>query len=160
MTRNLPALNQIADDPGILKGLELDAIAALLDEAASTGRLSAAAKTLLTDEVRDRYGAKFAAAYQADGKDTGTVHVHADGFDIEVNTPKKVSWDQEQLATVADRIRAEGDNPLEYLERTLSVQERNYTAWPEHIRRQFEPARTVRPGTPTIKLAPAKSEAA
>ena len=51
------------------------------------------------------------------------------------------------------RIRAAGDNPAEYVEVTYKVAERAYTAWPDRIRQAFLPARTVRPGRQSFKLA-------
>ncbi|MFM8614230.1 MAG: hypothetical protein ACKOC9_05825, partial [Alphaproteobacteria bacterium] len=38
------------------------------------------------------------------------------------------------------------------LEVAFKVPERAYTAWPERIRKAFEPARTVQTGRPTYRL--------
>ena len=61
-------------------------------------------------------------------------------------------WDQARLATLVDRIRADGEDPTEYVEISFKVSERKYGAWPSHIRLAFEAARTVRIGKPTFKL--------
>ena len=66
--------------------------------------------------------------------------------------PKRVDWDQDRLAAMAERIRAAGDDPAEYLDISFKVPERKYVAWPEAIREGFEPARTVRPGTLKFRL--------
>ena len=66
--------------------------------------------------------------------------------------PKRVDWDQEQLAAMVERIRAAGDDPAQYVDVTYKVPERKYAAWPEAIRKGFEPARTVRPGALKVQL--------
>ncbi len=48
--------------------------------------------------------------------------------------------------------RASGDDPSQYVEISLSVSERAFGAWPDAIRRTFEPARTLRTGKPTFRL--------
>ena len=67
--------------------------------------------------------------------------------------PKCVDWDQEKLATLVERIRAEGDDPAEYVDVAIKVPERKFAAWPSHIRSAFEDARTVRTGKPSIRLS-------
>jgi hypothetical protein len=66
---------------------------------------------------------------------------------------KKVEWDQRRLAALAEQIRSGGEDPGEYVEVSFKVAERAYAAWPERIRSAFEPARTVRTGKPTYRLA-------
>jgi hypothetical protein len=66
--------------------------------------------------------------------------------------PKKVEWDQAQLARLAEEIHAGGDNPRDYLEITFKVPESAYTAWPERTRKAFEPARIVHAGRQTYRL--------
>ena len=44
------------------------------------------------------------------------------------------------------------DDPHAYVDVTLKVPERKYTAWPPAIRSAFETARTVRTGKPTFRL--------
>jgi len=152
MTRNLPSLQDIASDPTILVGLSLDALDALFSEAETQNKMISAAKRAITGCIDGRYTDAIAAAYRAQAKDFGTVRVSDGGYEIVADTPKKTEWDQSHLATVAGKIIAEGDDPTEYLDVTYSVPERKYTAWPEHLRQIFEPARTVKPGSRTIKL--------
>jgi hypothetical protein len=66
--------------------------------------------------------------------------------------PKKVDWDQVELCELFERIKADGDDPREYLDISLRVSERKYAAWPAHIRSSFVSARTVRTGAPSFKL--------
>jgi hypothetical protein len=58
-----------------------------------------------------RYGDRAAAARRAEGRDTGTVRFEDDDVTVIADLPKKVTWDQGRLATMAERIRAAGDNP-------------------------------------------------
>ena len=63
-----------------------------------------------------------------------------------------MDWDQAKLAALVESIRASGEDPIQYLEISFSVSERAYGAWPDAIRRAFEPARTLRTGKPTFRL--------
>lgn len=152
MTRNLPTLRTVATDPGVLTNLPIDTLDALLAECADETTIIGAAKKALTNHFSDRYATAIAGAYQAQGKDFGAVRVSDGGYEILADTPKKVEWDQDALAAVLERIKFSGDNPSEYIKTTLTVSETAYNAWPEAIRATFEPARTVRPGTMTIKI--------
>ena len=64
-----------------------------------------------------------------------------------------MEWDQARLATLSEQIRAGGEDPGQYVEVSFKVSERAYTAWPDRIRQAFEPARTVRTGRATYRLA-------
>jgi hypothetical protein len=149
---NLPKLEAIAADPGLLKSLELDALAALTEAARESKAVAEAVAKAITAEIEDRYSAKISEAYRAEAKDTGTVHIFDGPFDLTIDRTKRVEWDQALLSEAGDKIAAAGDDPLEYLERKLSVSERKFTAWPAHIRAVFEAARTVKPGPLTVKI--------
>jgi hypothetical protein len=100
-----------------------------------------------------RYQQRAVAARAVAGKDTGTVRFVDGSVEVTADLPKKVEWNQPQLATLAEQIRAGGEDPGEYVEVSFRVSERAYAAWPERIRSAFEPARTVRTGKPTYRLA-------
>ena len=100
-----------------------------------------------------RYEQRAIAARAAAGKDTGTVRFEDGAVEVVVDLPKRIEWDQARLATLAEQIRAGGENPAEYVEVAFKVPERAYTAWPERIRQAFEPARTVRTGRQSFKLS-------
>ena len=100
-----------------------------------------------------RYEQRAVGARAAAGKDTGTVRLRDGSVEIAVDLPKKVEWDQPRLAALAEQIRAGGEDPSQYLEVSMRVSERAYIAWPERIRAAFEPARTVRSGRATYRLA-------
>lgn len=150
---NRPTLDDVLASPDTLKTLPLDVVALLIDDAKALGDRAAAAKKLIQGSIEARFGPAIAGAYQAAGKDTGTVRIDEGAFEIVADRTKKVEWDASQLADISLKIADGGDNPAEYIEISRSVSERKYTAWPEHIRKVFEPARTLKPGPLSIKLA-------
>lgn len=152
MTHNLPTLRSLALDPSIAAGLSLETLEVLLGEADAETKVVAAAKRAITSTLESRYRKVLDQAYAAKDSDFGSVRISDGGYVIVADVPKKVEWDAAALQAAGDRIAAAGDDPHEYLEVTYSVQERKFTAWPAHIREVFEPARTVRPGSMTIKL--------
>ena len=114
-----------------------------------------AAKTLkdwLDGAIGLRYGERASQARVAMAKDTGTVRFADGAVTVVADLPKKVEWDQARLAALVETIRAEGENPTDYVEITFGVSERAYGAWPESIRRAFTPARTLKTGKQTFRL--------
>ncbi len=89
----------------------------------------------------------------AANKDTGIVHFDDGNVHVTADLPKKVEWDQKQLAELVARIAAAGDNPAEFVETTYRVSETKYQAWQESLRSQFTPARTVKVGKASYRLA-------
>lgn len=87
------------------------------------------------------------------GKDTGVVHFEDGHVRITADLPKKVEWDQKQLASISSRITASGENPSQYLEISYRVSETKFGAWPESLRNSFVGARTVKTGKPDFRLA-------
>lgn len=152
MTRNLPTLRSIATDPAVLRTLSLDALDALLSEAETENKTISAAKRAITAHIEDIFSAHIAGAYAAADKDFGTVRIPEGGYEVVVDTPKKVEWDGERVAQIGDAMLAAGDNPSEYIKVSYTVDERKFTAWPAHIREVFAPARTVKPGPRSVKL--------
>lgn len=154
MTRpNLPTLDEIAGAPALAADLSLDAIEALLGEADRVTKIAAAAKKALNASIESRFVNDIAAAFQAQSKDFGVVHVYDGAYDVEVTRGKKVEWSQDELRAIAAKIQGAGDSPAEFIKTELSVEEKKYAAWPESIRAVFEAARTVKPGSVTIKLS-------
>lgn len=99
------------------------------------------------------YGEPASATRQALGKDFGVVHLNDGPLRVTVDTPKRVSWDQAQLAAIAGRIAASGERVEDYLDVEFSVSESRFNNWPAALRSQFEAARTVKPGKPSFRLA-------
>lgn len=153
IVKNIPTLEELAGNPALAIDLSLDAIEALLTETDRVAKVAAAAKKALNASLESRFVNEIGAAFSAQAKDFGTVHVYSADYDIEVNRAKKVEWSQDELRAIAAKIQGAGDNPAEFIKTELTVEEKKYAAWPESIRGVFEPARTVRPGALTLKLS-------
>jgi hypothetical protein len=144
-----------------LRGMQVGAIAALSGEELAPLRLEAEdqlrnAKGLcdwLDGAIALKYGDRAHAARNADGKDTGTIHFADGAVTVVAELPKRVDWDQAKLASLVERIKADGENPTEYVDISFDVAERKYSAWPAHIRMAFEGARTVRTGKQRFRLS-------
>lgn len=98
--------------------------------------------------------------YAAGLNTTGT-HRRIDGdYEIRIEVPNNVAWDQAKLAAAIETIRGWGENPADYIDTKLSVSETSYKAWPPAIRDLFTPARTVKPGKKKFEVALTQKEAA
>lgn len=157
---NLPTLSEVAADPGVIASLPLEVLDAISAQAEEAKKIADAARKAVIGVIESRLAPQITAAFLAKQADTGTVHVAAEGYEVEINRPKRVEWDQSGLQSVWDKIRAAGDDPGEYIKVSMTVDERAYTGWPTFLRSQFAEARTVKTGAVSIKLTPAKSEAA
>lgn len=96
--------------------------------------------------MQRRWAEPETAARQAAGKDFGVVHLQDGALRISVDVPKRVSWDQNQLAAIAQRIAAAGDRVEDYLSVEYAISESKFNNWPETLKSQFAAARTVKPG--------------
>ena len=99
-----------------------------------------------------RYGEPARVALLDSGRDFGTTHLQDGTLHVKFELPKKVTWDQKQLAAMAQRILASGERLEDYIDLKYSVSESRYTHWPEGLREQFASARTVAAGKPTFAL--------
>lgn len=99
------------------------------------------------------YGEQARAVRLDAGKDFGVIHLSDGPLRVTVDQPKRVSWDQAQLAAIAQRIAAAGDNVEDYVDVEYGVSESRFNNWPPALRAQFEAARTVKPGKPSFRLA-------
>ncbi len=141
-------------DAAEIARLPVDLLAILEREVDERLKQAKAAKARLDGALTIRYATRAAEERQAVGKDTGTVRFDDGDFTVVADLPKRVEWDQGQLAAMVARIRAAGDDPAQYVDITYRVPERKYAAWPEAIRKGFEPARTVGTGKPVFHLKP------
>ena len=105
--------------------------------------------------MRLRYDQPERAARIIAGKDFGIVRFYDGPICVTVDAPKRVSWDQKQLAEMAKRIAISGDRVEDYLDIEFSVPESRFTNWPTALREQFAPARTVKPGKRSFDLVAA-----
>ena len=103
--------------------------------------------------LEQRYGPPARAALRASGRDFGVTHLSDGALRITYDLPKKVSWDQKQLAAIAVRIAAAGEKIEDYLDVELSVSESRFNHWPPGLQEQFAAARTVKEGKPAFRLA-------
>ena len=155
MSSNRIQLEAIRAMPvGEIAALPTQQLALLQEDAEAALKEAKSLKDWLDGAIGLRFAEKAHAARQAAGKDTGTVRFLDGDFTVVVNMAKSVRWDQTQLAVLVERIRNEGDDPTEYVDIAFKVPERKYAAWPEAIRRSFEPARTVRAGSLTVSIEP------
>jgi hypothetical protein len=99
-----------------------------------------------------RYGEPARVALLDSGRDFGTTHLQDGTLHVKFELPKKVTWDQKQLADIAQRIVASGDRLEDYIDLKYTVSESRFTNWPEGLREQFASARTVAAGKPTFAL--------
>ncbi|WP_223618967.1 hypothetical protein [Lysobacter sp. ESA13C] len=106
-----------------------------------------------------KYGYIAAQQRLAADKDTGTVSFADGDIRVSVELPKKVEWDQAQLARIVERIRAAGKDPAEFVEVTYRISETRYNAWPPSLRTSFDAARTLKTGKPSFRLSAPGDEA-
>lgn len=137
---------------GQIAALPADQLA-LLKEAADQQLTQAKSVADWLDGAISLKYADRAAEYRHDaGKDTGTIRFEDGGVTVIADMVKRIDWDQAKLAQIAENIASAGEDPAEFIETTLKVSERKYTALPEAWRKGFEPARTVRTGKPKFRL--------
>ena len=80
--------------------------------------------------MQRRYAEQERAARLEAGKDFGTVRFQDGCVRVAVDTPKRVSWDQKQLAAMAERIAASGDRIEDYLDVEFRFPSRGSTTGP------------------------------
>lgn len=154
-------LQQLAGcTPEQIASLDTEVLARLGHELADARAALADVDARVGAALDRKFGEDARALRAAEGKDAGRVRVDDGDFVIVVDQPKRVEWDQRQLADVVARIREAGDDPAEYVKTRLEASERAYQAWPQRIRAIFEPARTVKPGKPSYTIERRAREAA
>jgi len=129
---------------------ELQTLITQVDEAAETLRRR---KDILEAGLAFRYLDRAKARLVAEGKDAGTARIEDGGFEVVVEVPKRVEWDQEKLAAAIERI-PEGERD-QYVRIAYAVDERRYVAWPEALKAFFRDARTVKTGKPRFRFVAA-----
>ncbi len=155
---NAPRVDDLTSmPPQDIAALPVEMLAILQREIDEAAKRIKADKARLDGALTIRYATRAEELRHESGKDTGTVRFDDGDFTVVADLPKRVVWDQSKLAEMVERIRAAGDDPAEYVDIGFKVPERKYSAWPEGIRKGFEPARTVRPGS--LKIALVSQEA-
>lgn len=153
MLKNLPTLAQIAADPSLAIGLDLEATAALLGDCDEQRKTAEAAKKVLVAILREDHKDAIRAAYADKGGDFGAVTVITGGYELSVTTEKKVEWDQDGLTALEAQIRKDGDDPAEFIKVERKVEEKKFSAWPSMLQKTFLPHRTTKPGSVSVALA-------
>jgi hypothetical protein len=153
-----PGTNRITLDAlrtmpiGEIAALPAEQLALLQDDIDEDLRRAKSLKDLFDSALALRYGDRGVMARIEAVKDTGTVRITDEGFVVIADLPKRVKWNQAELASIVERIRAAGDDPAEYVTTEFKVSERAYGAWPQSIRSIFAPARTVETGKPGYRI--------
>jgi len=137
---------------GEIVALPAEQLVLLQDAANEALRSAKTTSDWLEGAIALKYTDRAVMARMEASKDTGTVRFDDGAVTVIADLPKRVDWDQAQLAELVERISAAGDDPTEYVDVSFKVPERKYAAWPESIRQNFEPARTVRTGALKVKL--------
>ncbi|MHA6911238.1 hypothetical protein ACQUJS_22970 [Ralstonia pseudosolanacearum] len=105
------------------------------------------------DQVNElRYADLARQAILATGRDHGTVRIDDHGQIVTCELKNNIVWDQAKMRQLARNIAASGDIPEQYMTITYKVSETKYKNWSDVMRKQFEAARTVRPGKSTFTL--------
>ncbi len=135
---NTPSVNDMLNmQTGELAQMPVELLAGLQAELAHAAKQLKAASAKFSTALEVRFAARAAEARRACGKDTGTVRLVDGDYTIVADLPKRVDWDQQQLAQIAANIAASGEDPAEFIETKLSVSERKYGALPAAWRRGF-----------------------
>ncbi len=111
------------------------------------------ARSKVDAALEQRFGEQARAALSDSGRDFGTAYIQADGLKVKFELPKKVIWNQQQLAEISERIVASGERVDAYIDVKLSVSESRFTNWPPALQQQFSAARTVDSGKPSFTLS-------
>ena len=109
-------------------------------------------RTKLDAALDQRYGEQGRTALRDSGRDFGTTHISDGPLHIKFELPKKVSWNQKQLAEIAERIVSSGEKIEAYIDVKLAVSESRYINWPPALQQQFAAARTVETGKSSFTL--------
>lgn len=137
---------------GEIAALPADQLALLQEAAQQDLQRAKTASDWLEGAIALKYADRVAKCRRDAGKDTGTVRLNDGNATVIADLPKRIDWDQALLAQIAENIASAGEDPAEFIETTLKVSERKYSALPESWRKGFEPARTVRTGKPKFRL--------
>ena len=103
--------------------------------------------------LSQRFGEQGRTALRDSGRDFGTARISDGPLHIKFELPKKVSWNQKQLAEIAERIVSAGEKVEAYIDVKLIVSESRYINWPPALQQQFAAARTVEPGKPSFTFS-------
>lgn len=111
------------------------------------------AKQWLENAIGLKYEEKIRAKRLRTKKDTGIVHIEDEGYRLTCDVKKKVIWEQEALARIADEIAESGEDVTEYLDINYEIPERRYNDFPVSVKKMFDKARQLERANPTYTLS-------
>ncbi|MDN2582938.1 hypothetical protein [Aquibium sp. ELW1220] len=153
MIPNQITLEALARLPiGAIVALPAAELARLQHDADQALRKSKLTVAWLDGALTQKYAERARSARADAEKDFGVARFTDGDVTVVADLPKKVEWDQRDLADLVERIKAEGEDPRDYVEVSLKVSERKYGSWPTHLRKAFDPCRTVHAGKETFQL--------
>lgn len=140
--------------PGVLDRLPVEVLANLQEQAEAHAAEAGQMLAILHGVFERRYAAGI--------NGTGTHHRYDGDIEIKIELPKRIDWDQLELAKAVETIKSWDENPADYIDTKISVKEAAYANWPPKIRDLFTPARTVKTSKAKFSFKPvgAKREAA
>ena len=148
MTIQINGANLSDMTSGEVAALPISVIQAAFDGVEANIKRLSEVKKMLTRAIE----IKFADDITSMG--TGSLTIERENTLIKVTRPKSVAWDQEILHDLYVKIQNEwNDDPSEYIQAKYGVSENAYNGWPTTLRKQFEPARTVKAGATSLKFA-------
>ena len=92
-------------------------------------------------------------------QDFGEIEFEGDDVRVIADLPREITWDQNKLSAIAECIKAQGEDPAEFLDIQYHVPEERFDYWPETIQRAFEAAFTIKAGSPSYRLVALNKEA-
>ena len=137
---------------GKLADLPADQLMDLQQQAADHFEKAKRLKEWIDAAISIKYQNDISLLRNKQNKATGSIYLRDGSFKVTSIIPKKVDWDQEKLKDVVSAIKKHGDNVDEYVETSYKISETKYSAWPEHIKNIFKPARVVRTGKESFKI--------
>jgi len=150
---NSIALDSVHDiGVGELSELPIATLVSLQRDANDNLHKAKRLKDWLDSAISLKYQNKATEAREFQDKVTGTIHFNDSNFKVTSIIAKKVDWDQSKLKEAISQIKEHGDNPYEYVTATYKVSEARFTAWPEHIKKFFRPARILKTGKETYLI--------
>ncbi len=151
---NIVALRYaISQSPADYAVAPLDAYRELVAQADQLHAFAKSVREFVEHVGELRYGEAARKARLADGRDFGVIRISDQDETVICDQKRIVDWDQPQLAAIFKRMNAVGDDPAQYMDVAFKVPESKYNAWHTALREQFAPARTVRPGKASYRLA-------
>lgn len=136
--------------PQQLRDLSAESLQNLAAALTAFTELAKRRRQVLEDGLQLKYLDSAISALKGTGRNTGVIRFKDGPCTILAEIPKKVIWEQDKLVQALDKL------PLHERARSVktiyAIDERKYTAWPDHLKDLFAEARTLKIGKPTFQL--------